>query len=200
MSLLAKSSSGKDILFIKGAPDYLIEASSKALTKSGKIVDLNESDKIKFENAVKVLAKRGLRTLAICVKEDVGVLAGYNGPTHKAHALLENMDTYADLEKEPVLVGVVALRDPPRPEVKHAIAKCKDAGISVIMITGDIKETAESIAKEITIINEGDEKTRSFTGHQFTAMDDRTKLDLLQKVCDHPSGLVFSRTDPKHKR
>lgn len=53
------------------------------------------------------------------------------------------------------MIGVVALRDPPRPEVKKAIAKCKDAGISVIMITGDIKETAESIAKEITIINDG---------------------------------------------
>ena len=68
---------------------------------------------------------------------------------------MENIETYAELEREPVFIGVVALRDPPRPEVKHAIAKCKEAGISVIMITGDIKETAESIAKEITIINEG---------------------------------------------
>jgi Ca2+-transporting ATPase len=113
------------------------------------------------------------------VKEDVGELAGYNGPSHPAHVLLENMDTYADLEKEPVLVGVVALRDPPRPEVKAAIAKCKDAGISVIMITGDIKETAESIAKEISIINEGEEKTRSFTGHEFEAMSEQAKSDLL---------------------
>jgi magnesium-transporting ATPase (P-type) len=47
------------------------------------------------------------------------------------------------------------------------------------MITGDIKETAESIAKEISIINEGDEKTRSFTGHEFEAMDEKTKLALL---------------------
>lgn len=102
-----------------------------------------------------MLAKRGLRTLAICTKEDVGELKGYNGPTHKAHAKLENIETYAQLESDPVFIGVVALRDPPRPEVKKAIGKCKNAGISVIMITGDIKETAESIAKEISIINGG---------------------------------------------
>ena len=65
------------------------------------------------------------------------------------------MDKYAGLECDPVLVGVVALRDPPRPEVRFSIEKCKDAGISVIMITGDIKETAESIAKEISIISAG---------------------------------------------
>jgi magnesium-transporting ATPase (P-type) len=47
------------------------------------------------------------------------------------------------------------------------------------MITGDIKETAESIAKEISIINEGEEKTRSFTGHEFEAMSEQAKSDLL---------------------
>lgn len=116
------------------------------------------------------------------------MLAGYNGPSHAAHKTLEDIEKYAELEKDPVLIGVVALRDPPRPGVKESIQRCKDAGIkfylifsgiSVIMITGDIKETAESIAKEISIINEGDEKTRSFTGHEFEAMDEKTKLALL---------------------
>lgn len=107
------------------------------------------------------------------------MLAGYDGPSHKAHKTLEDIEKYAELEKDPVLIGVVALRDPPRPGVKESIQRCKDAGISVIMITGDIKETAESIAKEISIINEGDEKTRSFTGHEFEAMDEKTKLALL---------------------
>ena len=116
---------------------------------------MSESDKKNYDNAIKELARKGLRTLAICYKEDVGKLAGYNGPSHPAHKDLENIDKYAELESQPILVGVVALRDPPRPEVKHSILKCKDAGISVIMITGDIKETAESIAKEISIINEG---------------------------------------------
>lgn len=62
-------------------------------------------------------------------------------------------ERFGELENDPVLIGLVALRDPPRAEVKEAIKKCKEAGISVIMITGDIKETAESIAKEIGIIH-----------------------------------------------
>ncbi len=62
------------------------------------------------------------------------------------------------------MIGVVAVRDPPRPEVKDSIRKCREAGISVIMITGDIKETAESIARDINIIKTGDEVNRSLTG------------------------------------
>jgi len=59
------------------------------------------------------------------------------------------------------------VRDPPRAQVKDSINMCKQAGISVIMITGDIKETAESIATEIGIIENGDEETRSMTGFTF---------------------------------
>lgn len=54
-------------------------------------------------------------------------------------------DQYASLEANPIIIGIVGLQDPPRPDVKNAIKKCKKAGVSVIMITGDIKETAESI-------------------------------------------------------
>jgi Ca2+-transporting ATPase len=55
---------------------------------------------------------------------------------------LVETNNYKDLEKNPIILGIVALQDPPRPEVKHSIERCRDAGISVIMITGDIKETA----------------------------------------------------------
>lgn len=85
-------------------------------------------------------------------------------------------------------------------EVRDAIEKCKDAGISVIMITGDIKETAESIAKDIHLIEDGEEKTRSYTGAEFEKESEQKKMELMQKVIERPSGFVFSRTDPKHKR
>lgn len=84
---------------------------------------------------------------------------------------MEDINTYAKLEEDPVLIGVVALRDPPRLEVKDSILKCKEAGISVIMITGDIKETAESIAKDVGILRDTDNlKERSFTGNEFESM------------------------------
>ena len=56
------------------------------------------------------------------------MLAGYNGPSHKAHKTLEDIEKYAELEKDP------ALRDPPRPGVKESIQRCKDAGINFYLI------------------------------------------------------------------
>lgn len=78
------------------------------------------------------------------------------------------------------MIGIVALQDPPRPEVKESIIKCHNAGISVIMITGDIKETAQSIAKEIGIINEDQESSRSYTGVEFKSLDNNKQLKVLE--------------------
>ena len=68
------------------------------------------------------------------------------------------------------------------------------------MITGDVKETANSIANDIGIIEASGVNTRSLTGHEFESLSEKAKLEVLQKVIDTPSGLVFSRTDPRHKR
>lgn len=201
MSILLKSKQDKkNVMFIKGAPDYLLQKSTKILNKNGDIVNLTNQAKDKFMDQIKVCARKGLRTLAICYKEDCGVLNDYDGPKHKAHSQLKETENYAKLESDPVMIGVVAVRDPPRPEVAESIRKCRDAGISVIMITGDIKETAESIAKDIAIIEDGQEKGRSLTGHEFEALSEEAKVSSLRKVIDHPSGFVFSRTDPRHKR
>jgi len=63
------------------------------------------------------MAEKGLRTLALCYKEKCGVLEGYTGANHPAHKHLADPDTYAQLETEPIIIGVVAIQDPPRPEV-----------------------------------------------------------------------------------
>jgi magnesium-transporting ATPase (P-type) len=92
-------------------------------------------------------------------------------------------------------LGIVCIKDPVREEVKQAIADCKTAGIRVIMITGDSKETAVAIAKEIGIIEE-DGKNTSFTGTEFqnlTHADKKTALG-------GQGGKVFSRVEPRHKR
>lgn len=83
------------------------------------------------------------------------------------------MNNYKELEKNPIILGIVALQDPPRPEVKSSIEKCRDAGISVIMITGDVKETAQAIALQIGILSGPSQfKTHSFTGLQFSQMSE----------------------------
>jgi Ca2+-transporting ATPase len=164
-------------------------------------VPLEANDKKKILDYVKTLAEKGLRTLAICIQEDCGELSGYNGPQHPAHKLLIETDNYKELEKNPLIVGIVALQDPPRPEVKASIEKCRDAGISVIMITGDIKETAQAIALQIGILSGPNQfQTHSFTGLEYSSMTEDKQKKTLSLVIGNPSGLVFSRTDPKHKR
>lgn len=91
------------------------------MNKEGEVIDFTPASLAAFDSKIKDYAKSGLRTLAICVKYETGVLADYNGPNHTAHATLENSANYAKLESEPILIGVVAVRDPPRPEVKAAI-------------------------------------------------------------------------------
>lgn len=84
---------------------------------------------------------------------------------------LSDLNSYDKFEQGATFLGVVCIKDPVRAEIKPAIKDCKTAGIRVIMITGDSKETAVAIAKEINIIdNDDDPNEVAFTGAQFNAM------------------------------
>jgi P-type Ca2+ transporter type 2C len=110
---------------------------------------------------------------------------------------LSDFSKYNDYETGGTFIGFFCIRDPPRAEVKAAIEDCKTAGIRVIMITGDSKETAVAIAKEIGIIEPGqDANSSSFTGGEFEKLTDAQKKQSLSGV----QGKVFSRVEPKHKR
>lgn len=86
-------------------------------------------------------------------------------------------------------------QDPPRQEVHKAIKDCKAAGIRVIVITGDNKETAEAICREIGVFSPNEDISyASFTGKEFMSLSDK-KNRLRQK-----GGLLFSRAEPKHKQ
>lgn len=92
------------------------------------------------------------------------------------------------------LVGVVAMRDPPRPEVPEAIRKCHGAGIRVVMITGDNKQTAESIGRQIGILGPDENLSgKSYTGREFDEMSPEEQLRAAQ------TAKIFSRTEPTHK-
>lgn len=81
------------------------------------------------------------------------------------------MKDFDKFEQGATFIGIVCIRDPPRKEVKVGLEACKTAGIRVIMITGDAKETAIAIAKELNILEAGDkEKECVFTGNEFDAM------------------------------
>ena len=121
--------------------------SSSARLAAGSTVPLSAADRKAILAKVSEMAARPLRTLAMAVKEDVGELADYDGPSHPAHQKLADVSKFAAIEKDMVFVGLCGIKDPARPEVKPAIAACATAGIRVVMITGDTKPTAEAIAR-----------------------------------------------------
>lgn len=93
-----------------------------------------------------------------------------------------------------VFVGIVGMLDPPRPEVKESIAKCREAGIRVIVITGDNQTTAESICRSIGVFTAKEKLNgKSYTGRQF---DDMSRQEKDAAVLN---ASLFSRTEPHHK-
>lgn len=157
---------------IKGAPDFIVKKCNKVMLSNGEVVDFTESMKENMNNIITEKAMKALRTIGLAYKDDSEIFADYDGPTHAAHRALEDATKFAEYEDPCIFAGLVAMRDPPRPEVFDSIAICKKAGIRVCMITGDNKHTAEAIARAVGIF-EPDENTagKSFTGNELEAMD-----------------------------
>ena len=78
-----------------------------------------------------------------------------------------DVSTYDKIESDLIFYGLVGIKDQARPEVRHSIEQCREAGIRVFMITGDNKVTAEAIARDVGILQAGEEATRSFEGWNF---------------------------------
>lgn len=89
------------------------------------------------------------------------------------------------------------MQDPPREEVEAAIEDCREAGIRVMVITGDNKNTAEAICREIGVFTEGENiGLKSFTGRDFLALP----IEQRMKVLSGTGGCLFSRAEPRHKQ
>ena len=128
-------------IYLVGAPEAILKACTLGKGKGEKERILEEKEKKEILKKIEGLAKKGLRVLALAYK--------------KVPPTTEKMSE--DLIKDFIFVGMVGMKDPLRPEAKESIAKAKRAGIRVIMKTGDHKETALAIAKEVGLIT-GEEK------------------------------------------
>src|SRR5262249_41773284 len=171
MATLHKSALGNEVLFVKGAPEVILEHCDRQQTK-GQAASL---DNAHFVQASDRLAAQGERVLALAWLENPGVKAGSLGP--------------ADLPKTLVLLGLIGLLDPPRKEAIEAVKECHGGGIRVTMITGDHKITAAAIAEMLGI---GDGKT-AVTGGEIEDMDTATLQECVRNVD------VFARASPEHK-
>lgn len=159
-------------IYSKGAPEVLLEKCSYQLI-NGRRKKLTKKDREFILKQNKKFAKNALRVLGAAFKEE-------------ERKSIPGKDT----EKELTFLGLVAMRDPARNEVPEAIKTAKNAGIRVVMITGDNEETALSIAKQIGLVRNHSE---ALTGDELEKMTDKQLARALKNT--H----VFARTQPEHK-
>lgn len=157
---------GQKIMFTKGAVDFLLEK-CKSINKNGKILPLNQYEKENIMRANGVMAKEALRIIAVAYK-----------PCNDEE------------EKNLIFLGLVGMIDPPRREIEGAVQKCRQAGMRAIMITGDHKDTALAIARQIGIAKKDNEV---MTGTELDGLSD----DDLDRVLKNIS--VFARVSPENK-
>ncbi|XP_048135926.1 calcium-transporting ATPase 4, endoplasmic reticulum-type-like [Rhodamnia argentea] len=197
MGVIANSSSAKKkMLLVKGAVENLLERSSFVQLLDGSVVDLDQYGKDQILESLREMSTSSLRCLGFAYKDDLPAFATYNGDEdHPAHELLRNPNNYSSIESNLIFAGLVGLRDPPRREVRQAIEDCKAAGIRVMVITGDNKDTAEAICREIGVFGSHESiSSRSITGREF--MDHPDQKNHLRQS----GGLLFSRAEPRHKQ
>ena len=158
------------MLLVKGAPDRLLAMSTQQRTAAGDV----PLDPACWESAMSITAGKGQRLLGAAIK--------VMPPQTRTI-------THEDLQGGLVFLGLAGIVDPPRNEVLEAVRACKDAGITVKMITGDHVDTARAIGLELGI---GD-GNMAISGQQLDEMTDQ-QIQCAVKKCD-----IFARTSPEHK-
>jgi Ca2+-transporting ATPase len=196
MGVIVDSGAGRKSLLVKGAVENVLDRSSKVQLRDGSIVKLDNNAKNLILQALHEMSTSALRCLGFAYKDELTSFEGYNGKDdHPAHQLLLDPSNYSSIENELIFVGLVGLRDPPREEVYQAIEDCRAAGIRVMVITGDNKNTAEAICREIGVFAPNEDiSSKSVTGRDFMELRDK-KAYLRQS-----GGLLFSRAEPRHKQ
>ena len=174
MTTVHKVNDNQYMVYTKGGVDELLARCNKYQI-DGEVRENLEEYKKKIDEFNNQMAENALRVLAMAYKQI----------DHMPSK--EEMET---IEKDLIYIGMVGMIDPPREEAKVAVAKCKSAGIKTVMITGDHKVTAVAIAKELGILEDGED---AITGSQLEAM---SQEELIQRV---ENIRVYARVSPEHK-
>lgn len=172
MATLHRSADGTEAMFVKGAPEVVLENCDRHQTGTGEAAPL---DRKRFLDEAERLAAQGERVLAFAWLANPRLTGGSLGPD--------------DLPKTLVLLGLVGLLDPPRKEAIEAVRECHGGGIRITMITGDHKITAAAIARMLGI---GDGRT-AVAGTEIEAMHEAALQQCVRDVD------VFARASPEHK-
>jgi Ca2+-transporting ATPase len=174
MTTIHQSNPAK-VAYSKGATESLLEISDRIL-EDGEVVPLPQGKKESINRATEAMATRGLRTLALAYRP-----------------LPDDLDDFSEevVEKDLIFLGHVGMIDAPRSDATKAIEECKQAGIHVVMITGDHKLTATAVAKEMGLIEEHID--HAVTGAEMSKMSDQELHDQVEHIP------VYARVSPADK-
>ena len=161
------------IAYIKGAPDVILD-NCKYISINGQVKDITGEDKKKILDVNQEMANRALRVLGFACK-----------------SLTEKYTPEPEeVEKDLTFIGLQAMIDPPREEVRESIVKCRSAGISTVVITGDHKLTAIAITKELGLFKEGD---KALSGEELDKLSDDELDEIVENI------VICARVSPEHK-
>ncbi len=166
-AVVREADAGADVL-VNGSPESVLALCTRIATGDG-TRSLNDADRAAINAANAALAWRGLRVLACAAR---AVMQG------EVAATIADPSPAA-LERDLTFVGLVGLLDPPRAEAREAVAKCRAAGIRVVMITGDQPKTALAIARDLGIASESD---AALSGAELAALDDAALPDRVART------------------
>ncbi len=169
MSVIVKEGD-KETCYVKGAPERVLQK-CKYIFEDGRVKELTHQKKQSIEKSLDVMSSRALRCLAGAYRED-GI--------RRDEKVEENL----------IFVGFVGSIDPPRKEARDSVIKCKLAGITPVMITGDHKNTALAIAKSLNICKSDDQVLEGSDIEKLTEKELRDKVKNVR---------VFARVSPNHK-
>ncbi|MFH1524364.1 MAG: cation-transporting P-type ATPase [Chloroflexota bacterium] len=174
MSTIHRTPTG-EVVFVKGAPREILQLCTQ-IQIEGAPQPLTETLRTKVMAANDDYARRALRVLAIARRDLPARSGAYTAET---------------IEQDLTLLGLMAMMDPPRPEVEEAIQTCHEAGIRIVMITGDYGLTAESLARRVGMIS--GPNPIILTGAELDKMSDAALIKLLDREA------IFARMAPEHK-
>ncbi|MCK9615415.1 MAG: calcium-transporting P-type ATPase, PMR1-type [Candidatus Omnitrophica bacterium] len=173
MTVIRNSADGKRFAFVKGAPDILLN-DCKVIYENSSTRTLSAEDRKIILKVNNDLADSAMRVLAVAYKEV--------SPAEKIEA--------ETIENNLIFSGLVAMIDPPREEVKFAMEECKTAGIKTVMITGDHKNTAVAIAKDLGFFKEG---SIALAGEELDRLSEDEFRSKIEKIP------VYARVSPENK-
>ncbi|MGW4958294.1 cation-translocating P-type ATPase [Nonomuraea sp. NPDC004186] len=166
------------VVHTKGAPETLLPRCTRFLDRQGRMAPLEARDLDVITAQVSAFASGGLRVLALAER----ALPADAAPPRRRD----------DAERDLCFVGLVAMLDPPRPEVAEAVSRCRTAGIRIIVITGDHPLTATAIAQLVGIVGD---QPRVVTGEELDQLTENQIGDLVRDEAE----IIFARASPEAK-